>query len=193
LQEAISTRDLAPFLKVVALRIEKNQQSPLWLKLEERWALLIDHAKRLVAASQRTATIKHERRAAQELIKLAEQVEAQEVIQTALAMFIIQDQRPRDFRSDDAFRFQLVRRVRALTDVNVGTWWDDKNKRVKRVYRDLPIQTTSIIGHWLAETFGGAGLRLAELERADLEKQKDAVADYQKALEELTYRLKRRS
>jgi uncharacterized protein (DUF924 family) len=129
---------------------------------------------------------KHERRAAEELVKLSGQVKAQEVIHTALAVFILQDQHPRKFYSDAGFRFQLVRRVRALTDLNVGAWWDHKANKVKRVYRDLPIQCTSIMGQWLAEAFGGAGIRLAELERADLEKQREAVADYHKALEQLT-------
>jgi hypothetical protein len=186
MQEAVSSHDLAPYLKLVSARVERNPESLLWAKLEERWEVLIVHAKSLVAASQRMAMNKYERKAAEELVKLSEHVKAQEVIHTALALFILQDQRPREFRSDQAFRCQLVRRVRALTDMNVGTWWDHKANKVKRVYRDLPIKCTSIIGQWLAEAFGGAGLRLAELERADLQKQREAVADYHRALEELT-------
>ena len=59
---------------------------------------------------------------------------------------MLEQEEPRRFRSDDGFRFQLARRVRALTDVNQGTWYDHWAQRVKRVYRDTAPKTTACIG-----------------------------------------------
>jgi hypothetical protein len=60
------------------------------------------------------------RTAAFELVKLSNAVEARAVLKTVLAMFLMQDQEPRKFRSDNAFLTQMVRRVRGLTKVNAG-------------------------------------------------------------------------
>jgi hypothetical protein len=88
-----------------------------------------------------------------------------EAVETVLAMFLMLEQEPRRFRSDDAFRFQLARRVRGLTDVNQGTWFDHRAQRVKRVYRDAAPKTTAYIGELLAETLGAAAIHLARLEQ----------------------------
>src|SRR4051794_2251178 len=183
-REAVSAADLAPFVRRVEARVAKNADSPVWATLEQRWGLLVGHAQRLAAQTQ--AMNKYERQAAHEVIKLARDVEPRAAIHTVLAMFLMQGHNPRRFRSDAAFRAQLVRRVSALTDKNVGTWWDYKAKKVKRVYRDLPIKTVEILGQWLAETAGGAGVHLTRLERADEEKQREEVLRYRQALGELT-------
>jgi hypothetical protein len=155
----------------------------VWAKLEERWGQLVDHARRL--AAQTGAMDKYERRAAHEIIKLGEKVEPRKVINTILAMCLMEDFSPRRFRSDQAFRFQLVRRVRSLTDMNVGTYWDNEAQRVKRVYKVPPIRTTAILGQWLVQVVGGVAGRLAQLERADEEKQRNEAVAYRQAVEEL--------
>jgi len=89
-----------------------------------------------------------------------------------LALYLMAEQEPRRFRSDEGFRFQLVRRVRALTETNRGTWYDHKVRRVKRVYRDTAPKTTEYLGQCLAEVLGAAGLYLARLEQAQAEQKR---------------------
>jgi hypothetical protein len=107
------------------------------------------------------------------------------VVETALAMFMLQELEPRRFRSDEAFRTQLVRRVRGLTEVNAGEYYDHASGKTKRAYRELTPRATAVLGLWLAEAFGGAGLHLARLELTEWEKKNEERRELHKALSEL--------
>jgi hypothetical protein len=72
---------------------------------------------------------------------------------------------PRRFRTDDAFRFQLVRRVRALTELNRGTWQDRRTGRTRHAYRDVGPRATTYLAEMLAETLGVIGLTVARMDR----------------------------
>ena len=50
----------------------------------------------------------------------------------------VNDERPRRFVSDEAFRFQLVRMWRSQTSLSVGSTYDAKRDRTTGWYRDLP-------------------------------------------------------
>jgi len=185
-QKGVTEADLASYRRLVRARIEKNPASPLWGQLAGRWQTLVEHAQGIQAAHERGQTgYVFERKAAQEVIKLAGDVEARMVVETALAMYVLEADQPRRFRSDAAFRAQLVRRVRGLTDVNVGTFWDDEAGKVKRVYKDLAPRAVVVMAQWLAEAFGPAGAHLAKLEERDRQKQQDEQQELRKALEEL--------
>lgn len=91
----------------------------------------------------------------------------------------------RRFRTDDAFRMQLPRRVRRLTEANAAFYFDPVADKGKRVYRDLPPRAAKVFAGWLAEVFGGAGLHVARLELADIEKGKEDRLALRSALAEL--------
>jgi hypothetical protein len=131
------------------------------------------------------AGLGYERRAAYEVQKIADAARPRDVVEVVLAVFIMQEMEPRRFRSDTAFRFQLVRRVRALADVNAGLSYDNKSNKVRRVYRELSPRAIAVIGQWIAEALGGAGIHLARLEREDEGRQKAERLELHKALEEL--------
>ena len=107
------------------------------------------------------------------------------LVETALAMFLMQEEQPRRFKSDAAFDAQLARRARALTDTNAGTYWDDKTKRTKRVYRDVTPRTLAVIAEYLKAAFGVAGLYVARLERKEQDRNKNEQAALTSALEAL--------
>ena len=88
------------------------------------------------------------------VVKIAENVEADVVVETALGMYVMLEMDPRRFLSDEAFRFQLVRRIRGLTEVDAGVWWDHKTGRNKKAYRDLSPRSMQIMGDLLVKTFG---------------------------------------
>jgi hypothetical protein len=168
-QEGITKGDLKPFLRLVQARIEKNQESPLWTQLEARLAALADHARSLLA--YRGAMPRHERIAAQELQKLTDAVAPREIVETALALFMMNELEPRRFKTDRAFRTQLVRRVRGLTDLNAGSWYDHHTGKTKRAYKELTPRASMVMGQWLADAFGGVGLHLAKLEQSEADKK----------------------
>ncbi len=124
-------------------------------------------------------------RAAQELLKVAGHVDLRHVIETALGLYLLQDADPRRFRSDEAFLFQLVRRVRGLADVNAGEYYDHITGKQKRVYRDLPPRVTRVCGRLLNGVFGLPGYTFAKLERQDHEKVQRARDNFAEALTSL--------
>jgi hypothetical protein len=185
-QKAISKAELKGYLKRVRQRIEKNPDSPAWGQLEARWLTVVEHAKGVVAAFHAgKAGIRYVRKAAEEVLKVAEAATPRDVIETVMAMSMMEELDRRRFRSDSGFRFQLVRRVRALADMNVGLRYDYKSDKVRRVYRELTPQAVATMGQWLAEALGGAGIHLARLEVRDIEQAKQARQALWGALEEL--------
>jgi hypothetical protein len=185
-QEAISKADLKGYLKLVRQRIEKNPDSAAWGQLEARWLAVVEHAKGVVAAFHSgKAGTRYVRKAAEEVLKVAEAAPWRDVVETVLAVFVMQELDPRHFRSDPGFRFQLVRRVRALADVNAGQRYDHKSDRVRRVYRELTPRAVATIGQWLADSFGAAGIQLGQLELRAIEKAKQERQALWGALEEL--------
>jgi hypothetical protein len=96
-----------------------------------------------------------------------------EVIEVALAMYLLQVENPHRFKSDNAFGAQLARRVRSLASTSIGSYYDPKLRKVKSVYRDTKPKTIAILAKILQDTFGVAGLTVAHLERHEIQKLKD--------------------
>jgi hypothetical protein len=74
-------------------------------------------------------------------------------------MFIFQEQQPRRFSSDAAFDFQLVRRVLRLAPANAGTYWDHKESRSRKVYRDVPPRVIRTLAVPLKESCSTSTIR----------------------------------
>jgi hypothetical protein len=123
------------------------------------------------------------REAAIETLRIAKGVQPRDLIETVLAMYVMQDQEPRRFKGDQAFTTQLVRRVRGLTRLNADSWIDTKTGKRKLVYRDLNQRTVTVMGGWIAEALGPAGLMFARLERKDHEKKQEELLAFRDALE----------
>jgi hypothetical protein len=68
--------------------------------------------------------VRFPREAAAEVPRLARGVNARDVVETVLAMYLMQEQEPRRFMGDSASRTQMVRRVRGLMTLNADTWVD---------------------------------------------------------------------
>ncbi len=113
---------------------------------------------------------------------MAADVDARTVVETVLAMYVMGNDDARRFKSDDAFWFQLARRVRGLTDMNAGSWYDHNTGKMKRVYRDTPRKVTLALAHMLGDAFGAAGIYLARLDQQEAEQRRKQHADLAAAL-----------
>lgn len=188
-QEAITKVMLKPFVKVVGGRRKKNPEASAWKKMEGQWLALADRCRNDHAALLRGgAHHRPTRVACQEVVKVANAVAdggAVGVVDVVLAMFLMRDQQPHRFRADDAFVYQVVRRVRALADMNVGVWCNPVTGKNQRAYRDVPPQVVEIMGRWIVEALGPAGVYMAKLERRDDEEHKARSVDLMQALGEL--------
>lgn len=179
-QRTITKTLLDPFTNRVRARVKANEGNPAWEHCEASWRALVSHAEGIVAHSRTGAAgIGFERSAAEELCKLARAIDPQDIMFTVFAMFLMAEERPGSFVSDEGFSFQLVRRVRGLTDANAGEWFDHNSGRVKRAYRDVPPKVTRLLASWLSQAFGGIAIYFARLDQRDREEKQrrtDALA-----------------
>jgi hypothetical protein len=157
-------------------------EKPVLTQLEARWRAVITYAEGVRQEARSKPMVRYRREAAVETLRIGKSVEAKDLIETVLAMYVMQDQEPRRFKSDQAFKTQLVRRVRGLTRLNADAWTDAATGRQKLVYRDLSQRTVTIMGDWIAEALGPAGLMFARLERKDHEKKQAALLSFRDAL-----------
>jgi len=181
-QRAIIKADLKPYRALVAARLEQNKDKPLLTQLEARWRAVITMAGRIREEARAKPMVRFRREAAIEVLRLGQTVDARDIVETVLAIYVMQDQEPRRFKGDQAFRTQLVRRVRGLTILNADTWPDPATGREKRVYRDLAPRTVTVLSQWLAEALGAAGVHFAKLERQDHERRQREQDAYYEAL-----------
>ncbi len=186
LQAGVTITELKPYRKKIAARRAKNPHSPLWTILRERWDVVVQSARKTLDAFYKgKPSGSHEVKAADAIVRTADNTEPDEVIDTAMAVFLLQEAKPRRFITDKAFRFQLARRVRGTTGVNAGTYYDPATAKVKRVYRDMAPRTLEAFAAPLAAAFGVAALRLAELDRREVERAQSDKAKFEQALKEL--------
>lgn len=184
-QTSINSRQLQPYVARVVARQKANPDSLAWGLLEERWGVIQSTAKQtLFEYHQGHPAVTHEVAAAQQLLNLAA-LPSGLIVRTCLATYLLADMEPRRFRSDRAFDFQLVRRVRALAATNAGTYWDPRLQRMKRVYRDLSPRAMQALAVALKGAYGAPGVQFAAVERKLQLKQAEAQRGLVVALEEL--------
>lgn len=183
-QRGVTKSDLKPYREMVSQRVMKNAANPVWRKADERWLGIVGMAEGVI---DRFATGRPgfgwERRAAVEVVKLSQHVAAREIVETVLAMYLMQDLEPRRFSSERAFRTQMVRRIRGLTEVNAGQWLDPGSGKLKRAYSELPPRVTGAIAGWLVSALGGIGVYLAKLETEKARKEQQDRRELAEALE----------
>ena len=151
---------------MVVARQKANPASPAWAILEDRWKATKDYAKTVVNAFEGgEASNRNTVDACRQLVALWDAVPPSQVVQMALAIYLQADDRPHRFKSDRAFGFQMVRRMRGLSTINAGIWWDPRTRKSKRVYKDLPPKTVLVMKELLVSAFGAVGLQLAGFER----------------------------
>jgi hypothetical protein len=183
-QTGITKAELKVNRNIVKARLEKNKDKPLLTQLEGRWGAVLTYASTVREEAQSKPMVRYRREASIETLRIGNNVKPRDVIETVLAMYVMQDQEPRRFKSDQAFRTQIVRRVRGLTWLNADVWTDAKTGKRKLVYRDLSQRTVTIMGGWIAEALGPAGIMFARLERKDHERE-EALLTFRQTLDDM--------
>lgn len=174
MQVGVTSHELRPYVALVEARKAKNPHSEAWSILLNRWEVVIDSASTALQQyskgqpSNRITVV-----SAHHLSNVAKHSTPWEIIKTVLAMYILQDQQPNRFRSDEAFDFQLVRRVLRLAPTNAGSYWDNLENRTKKVYKDVAPRVIRALSAPLKEAFGAAGLTLAFKEREEAQRAAD--------------------
>jgi hypothetical protein len=170
---------------MVDARIQKNPGAQAWEKADLRWQALVAHARSVADGFRSRPGLSHQLSAAKEVENLAADVQPRDVVVTVAAMFLLLEHEPKAFKSDQSFRVQLSRRVRALSSRNVGTWSGSPGAKPKRTLMDPSPKTAQTLGLWLSEFLGPLGLHLARLERRELAEQEKQRDEFRQALMEL--------
>jgi hypothetical protein len=97
---------------LVSARLEKNKDKPLLSQLEARWRAVQTYAEGVREEARSKPMVRFRREAAIETLRIGKSVQARDLIETVLAVYVMQDQEPRRFKGDQAFTTQLIRRVR---------------------------------------------------------------------------------
>ncbi|MFS0753483.1 hypothetical protein ABC383_02140 [Noviherbaspirillum sp. 1P10PC] len=185
-QRSVTSYELEPFRKRVKARIEKNASNPTWKLLRDRWEALEGIAKGHVEQYGTGVPYNlHQREAWANVATLGAAAQTMDIIEIVLAMYLMQEENPYRFKSDEAFSGQLVRRVRNLAPTSIATYQDFRTNKAKRVYRDLKPRTVEILARMLQETFGVAGLTVAKLEQQEAAQKQNEQRSLHNALSEL--------
>lgn len=183
-QETISTTTLKPYRRLVEACIRRNPDSPCWPQLDALWeSLMVRCTEELRERKGKAGIFVWD--GLQKLAGLHDKIPPRDAWVTIAAVYALAEFEPRRFRSKDGFRFQLVRRLLSLTDVNTGTYWNHELRRMKRVYRDLRPRVTHVIADYVVETFGGASLQIAVHEKDRIQSTATAVRSITEGLARL--------
>jgi hypothetical protein len=163
LQTGIKVTEFGPYREAIGRLWRANDASPLWEVVKARWGRCLDHAQAVLGDQARgVACNRHDVRAAEELLRLDSNVPFEDLASTALALYVYAADQPYRFKSDDAFRFQVVRKVRGLDDLAIGKTWNHKRRSMRSVYRDLPPRAVLRLHAYLGAVFGEAGMLLRD-------------------------------
>lgn len=101
-----------------------------------------------------------------------------QIILTVMAVAYLRADNPKRFMSDRAVLFQIARRFRTLSDVNVGEFYNHKTGLMHRVYRTPAPRHAQLLGQMLMEAIGVHGLAIHNkegTERAKVQAQRQAA------------------
>lgn len=178
-QPTITRAYLKPIIRRIQQWMDKHpKRDEVWSKLEDALQRIASAAQGELLARERGAvTYVPAMTAASDVAAVMEQGDQQKAILTVLALVILWDEEPGAFKSDRAFRFQMARLWRGLTDLHVASYWKHDEGTVKRVYRDPAPRSAEVLGQMLIDGLGPYAMQISS-------QWKQALADEHRAKQE---------
>ncbi|WP_155804520.1 hypothetical protein [Magnetospirillum fulvum] len=175
-QRGITKALLRPYVARVRGIIDKDTTGQLAAALHQLHALLGDRARQSVAdALSGRPGSKWERIAGQEVAKVVEATNALDCAALVAGLFLLRDEEPGQFVSEDGFRFQLARLFRAQTDLAFGSYWDQEAGKTKTVYRDLSPRATAALARWVVDAYARFVGHVVAWDRQERTRQAEAL------------------
>ena len=162
-QRAVTFYEMAPHMAAIRAVVKRNPDSEVWSILAARWERLRGLARGIVEESE-TGQPFHRptQQAAVMLLAVSAVADPLKMREVMLSLYLMRQGAPYRFRDDQAFAFTLVRRFRHLAPMSLGSYWNDKLRKTSTVYREAPSRAVVVLGAWLGEVFGLAGVLVAE-------------------------------
>lgn len=185
-QQTIRAVDLKVYRHTVSGILDRDKNGKIMAVMTSNWEKIIAYARDEVEQYRKGKPFqRHVRKSCEELVKLADSVTVRDLLEVGLAMFLMREWDGRKFASDRGFIFQLARRVRALTDLNVGTHYNHATGKVHRTYRDLPPKVTTLLAQALVGYFSRAAGHVISIAKKDWEEQQRKSCELDEAFAEL--------
>ena len=185
-QKTILAADLKVYRHTVSGILNRDKNGKVMAVMTKNWEKVIAYARDEVEQYRKgRPSQRQERKAYEELVKLADSVTVRDLLEVGLAMFLMREWDGRKFASDRGFTFQLTRRVRSLTDLNVGTYYNHITGKVHRTYRDLPPKVTSRLADVLVGYLSRAAAHVISIAKKDWEEQQRKSREVDEAFAEL--------
>lgn len=182
-QQGVTKGQLKPYVEMIRDKRGKHPDNKAWVMMEAKWNSLVDRCQETLASLPYMNA--YNRMGMKEIWKIGIHVELSTVLDTILGMYLMEYLERRRFKSDQAFRFQLVRRLRGLTTLNSKSWPDKNGGKPKIAYDKLPPKASKVIATLINESLGSAGVTIAKIVKEDDEKERQERLDYFNALEGL--------
>lgn len=103
-----------------------------------------------------------------------EEAKPRDVGITLAAVWLMRAHEPWRFRTDQVFRFDLVRMFRKLASMSFGSYWSSALNAVHRTYRELRPATIEAIAAILMKVYSRFGSRIIEADTPERTERKDA-------------------
>jgi hypothetical protein len=161
-QQTIRASQLKPHVERIQNYVARHGAETLWAKLEAIWTHAVQDARGIIAEARSGRPFDRRRfLAAQELLAVADTVETRRIVETVAALHILREQQPYAFKSDEAFWATLARRFRSLSSARLA-YWDVTEGRAKKTLRDLRLDVSIALGHFLSTRLGAIGVKIAQ-------------------------------
>ena len=131
-QKRVPKGELVPYVREVRRVLRGRETTRLVNYLNNLRACLLDHAVDASGSRNRWTRL-----AANEIGRALEQTDILDCTVTLAAVWLLAERQPRRFVNRRSFEFVLVRHFRAHAETAWGSYWDDRQSRPKKVYRDL--------------------------------------------------------
>lgn len=178
LQRVVTARDLQPFTCRIASRLPDDGE--VRGVIADRWSKLVGVVSSIAASgvyhapfggptSDRVASTV-EREAAYRFLATASKTNAQEAADLVIGLAILRTVNPETFADDRAFRFMITRRFFGLSSANAARHLASKST----TYKTFPPGLMLAVAAWLWSAFGEVAVRIADMEKVEME---EASAD----------------
>ncbi len=166
-QSVLQMKALIPIVRKVLGVIERDRTTKIAAGASQLCLNLRDHVEEVLADLERGQTVwRWTDRACREILRCLRENEPVKCAAVAGALFLLRERAPRTFVSEEAWVHTFVRSWRKmLSDTAVGSYWDHREQKVHKVYKELPWQVVQNMGQLLITTFAPLGARLILLEQ----------------------------
>jgi hypothetical protein len=173
-QDSIRFTEIKPYVTTVEKIVERDKSGKIQSGLEKVVDIIREHCEGISSDYAHGRPMnKYNVQAAKEVLTVFRDFSPIQCASVVAGMYLLQDEYPHRFASDQGFRFELVRRFRSISDANIGLYENSESGMVRRAYKEIPPRTIAQLGAILMDGFKTfvAYVRLHERKKAAQEQE----------------------